>query len=79
MRINGRSASKEKDSKQILNIYLNLNKSPKVHIFIPNPRSGLFTEVLSERPCSRARFTASQCNALFDSVFDILERAHCYH
>ena len=49
MRINGRSASKEKDSKQILNIYLNLNKSPKVHIFIPNPRSGLFTEVLSER------------------------------
>ena len=27
MRINGRSANKEKDSRRILNFYLNLNKS----------------------------------------------------
>ena len=29
---NGNPANKEKDSKQILNIYLNLNKLPKVQI-----------------------------------------------
>ena len=44
---NGNPANKEKDSKQILNIYLNLNKSPEVCITILNPRSDLFAEVLS--------------------------------
>jgi len=29
---NGKPANREKDSKQILNIYLNLNKLPKVQI-----------------------------------------------
>ena len=44
---NGKPANKEKGSKQILNIYLNLNKFPEIYFLILNPRSDLVTKKFS--------------------------------